>query len=564
VRPSTATTGLPDRYLVVVLDANAQANANYISASRAAAAELAAALPPDVRIGLMVLNNDVTVALAPTLDHNAFIRAVSGVQFAGATDPLEALSTVRTMFATTAPAGDRHILLLTDGRNVVAGPRNAIVGGNVATSGMGLDVVGFGTGSIAQSALRSVASAAGGRATNATDQTSVATAWVASAQSFPAALAVTAYVPTMLSGQAGVLQIKLGPVGETNAPVLFGAPPAGSQTAVTPRWSWVPGWLMYLVGLAVFVALGGAVLAVVWPKSAAHNRIKQIAHFGPGRAAITAKPEPPPTGSAATVIARTALAASASVIRTSNMEERIALKLDRAGLRMRPHEWLLVRALVAGGAAFLLGLVAAVPGVLLGLVVGWLLTTLYLSLLVDRRARQFAEQLPDALQLVIGSLRSGFSLSQAIESLVRESPEPVAAEFGRALAEHRLGADLSDALDRMAQRTTSEDLGWAIMAVRIQREVGGNLAEVLQTSVDTMRERARLRRHVRALTAEGRLSAWVLIGVPLVLGLFMFVYRRSYLSPLITDPRGLIMLVGGSVLFIVGIIWMTRLVRVED
>jgi tight adherence protein B len=200
---------------------------------------------------------------------------------------------------------------------------------------------------------------------------------------------------------------------------------------------------------------------------------------------------------------------------------------------------------------------------LFGLLIGWASTVVYQMLRIDRRARLFAEQLPDGLQLVIGSLRSGFSLSQALESLVREGPQPVASEFGRALAEHRLGADVSDALDRVAQRTGSEDLAWAVMAVRIQREVGGNLAEILQTSVETMRERGRLRRHVRALSAEGRLSAWVLIFVPLGLGLFMFLYRRPYLMPLFTDPRGILLVVGGAVLFLVGIFWMTRVIRVE-
>jgi len=102
-----------------------------------------------------------------------------------------------------------------------------------------------------------------------------------------------------------------------------------------------------------------------------------------------------------------------------------------------------------------------------------------------------------------------------------------------------------------------------VMGIRIQREVGGNLAEVLQTTVDTMRERSRLRRHVRALSAEGRLSAWVLIALPLGLGLFMFVFRRGYMTPLVTDPTGITMLVGGSLLFVLGIVWLLRVIKVE-
>jgi Flp pilus assembly protein TadB len=323
-----------------------------------------------------------------------------------------------------------------------------------------------------------------------------------------------------------------------------------------------PYWLVYLVALCLFIALFAIVLAVTWPRSEAYDRVKQIVHFGPGRVAPVPKEIEAPVSTGGR-IARTALAASATVVRTGRMEDRISLRLERAGMRLRPHEWVLVQALIIAAAGIVLTLVGGPWAGPAGLILGWLGTVAYQSVRVSRRSRQFAEQLPDGLQLVIGSLRSGFSLSSALESLVRESPDPLAAEFGRAVAEHRLGADLSDALDRLAERTRSEDLTWAVMAVRIQRDVGGNLAEVLQTSVDTMRERARLRRHVRSLSAEGRMSAWVLIFVPLVLGGFMAIYRRSYLMPLFTDPRGIGMLVGGAVLFVLGIIWMTRVIKVE-
>jgi len=239
------------------------------------------------------------------------------------------------------------------------------------------------------------------------------------------------------------------------------------------------------------------------------------------------------------------------------------LKLEQAGMRRRPQEWVLLQVCVAVGTAFIVGLLSNWIGFLIGLLIGCLATVAYQQIRIGRRTRLFADQLPDALQLVIGSLRSGFSLQQSLESLVREAPDPVSAEFGRAVAEHRLGADISDALEGIAHRTHSDDLAWAVMAVRIQREVGGNLAEVLQTTVDTMRDRGRLRRHVRALSAEGRLSAWILIALPLLLGLFMFLYRRQYMRPLFTDPLGITLLSCGGALFAVGIVWMTRVIKVE-
>jgi tight adherence protein B len=318
-----------------------------------------------------------------------------------------------------------------------------------------------------------------------------------------------------------------------------------------------------LAGMAVLIFAGLVLLvgSLAWPRSTSRSRIEQIAHFGPARTAARRGPAGAPEAGGA--LARTLLSATASVVRSGGTEEPIRIRLEQAGLRLRPQEWVLLRACVAVtvGAALLAFL--GPPGALIGLVVGWLASTVYRLVRRDRRQEAFTEHLPDALQLVIGSLKSGFSLTQAIDALVREAPDPVGTEFGRALAENRLGADISDALERIAVRTKSEDLGWAVMAVRIQRDVGGNLAEVLQTTVDTMRERARLRRHIRSLSAEGRLSAAILIGLPLVLAVFMFIFRRQYLTPLFTDPLGRLMLVGSVMLMAGGIYWMSRMIRVK-
>ncbi len=175
----------------------------------------------------------------------------------------------------------------------------------------------------------------------------------------------------------------------------------------------------------------------------------------------------------------------------------------------------------------------------------------------------FATLLPDALQLIIGSLRSGFSLSQAIDAMVRELPDPVASEFGRALGEARLGESLEDALARVAERMRSDDLRWAVVAIRVQQQVGGNLAEVLTTTVNTIRERDALRRHVRALSAEGRLSAWILVALPVLAGVFMFTVRTEYAMVLVTDPLGLLLLLIGVLLVAVGTFWMSRVIKVE-
>jgi tight adherence protein B len=231
---------------------------------------------------------------------------------------------------------------------------------------------------------------------------------------------------------------------------------------------------------------------------------------------------------------------------------------------MSASRWTAVRLASAIAGAILLGLLGGLLGVLFGAVLGWLGAQLYPRLRERRRRRAFADQLPDTLHLIVGSLRSGFSLSQAIDAVVQDSPpSPLTVEFARAMAEVRLGSDLDAALERTAQRVGNEDLAWAVMAIRIQRDTGGNLAEVLETTVETLRERERLRRHVRALSAEGRLSAYILVALPFVLAMWLLLIRRDYLSTLWTTSAGLTMLVSAAVLMAIGIVWMARWIRVE-
>ena len=167
------------------------------------------------------------------------------------------------------------------------------------------------------------------------------------------------------------------------------------------------------------------------------------------------------------------------------------------------------------------------------------------------------------MQLVASSLRTGFSLPQALDAAQQDGVQPMAEELGRALASTRIGAPLEDELDQIAERTQSEDWRWAVMAIRIQRSVGGNLAEVLMTTVRTLRERAATRRQVRTLSAEGRLSAYILVGLPILVAAALLMFRRAYLRPLWTTTPGLVMVAGALVLMVLGGFWMRKVVTVE-
>jgi tight adherence protein B len=186
-----------------------------------------------------------------------------------------------------------------------------------------------------------------------------------------------------------------------------------------------------------------------------------------------------------------------------------------------------------------------------------------LSIAVSRRAKRLQSQLADVLMILASSLRAGHSFLQALDSVSQEASEPAAGEFARAVAEIRLGRSLTEALEDLADRVDSDDFKWAILAVTIQREVGGNLAEVLDTVASTMRERDVVRRQVDVLSAEGKLSIYVLTALPIILSLYMAIVNPEYLSLLWTTQIGVVMLITGSALLTIGLMWMRKVVKIH-
>ena len=354
-----------------------------------------------------------------------------------------------------------------------------------------------------------------------------------------------------------------GQVGPTNAGSPTKRPRPAPTPAATHRSTATARTTSGLLigGLAcIFLALLLAALVFMRPVVANSSRrlAGKIERYGPQHAPAA---EPEGEGKAA----RTALGVAASMLRSTNTEQGLARRLDWAGIARSPAEWTLLTGCgcVVLAATLTLATGNALLGVPVGVLIGWLVVHLVVSFRIGRRRAAFSEQLPDTLQLIAGSLQSGFSLAQALDAVVRENSQPAAGEFSRALAEARIGANLEDALDRVADRMSSTDLHLTVMAIRIQREVGGNLAEVLLTTVATMRERAYLRRQVKALSAEGRLSSYILIALPILVGGWFFYVDPKYMSLLYTTVPGVIMSAGCGVLLVVGVFWMRKLIDIE-
>ncbi len=244
--------------------------------------------------------------------------------------------------------------------------------------------------------------------------------------------------------------------------------------------------------------------------------------------------------------------------------EGIQARLDRAGLPIRAGELMFFHfsAVLAAGILAAL-LFRSFLVVALFVFIGAVLPLLFVEVAYRRRHNRFHSQLPDTLTLIAGALKAGYSFLQSVDMVVAETPAPMSDEFKRVLAEAQLGLPVEQALDHMAERLDSTNFYWTVMAVKIQREVGGNLAEVLETLAGTVRERDRVSRQIKTLTAEGRISAIILYVLPFVVAALLYVVNPGYLSVMFTNTIGLVLITVSIALMILGGVWLKKIVTIE-
>jgi tight adherence protein B len=575
------------RTMMLVIDTSGSMSASGMSTVRAAVRDFLAEVPSDVKIGVVSFADTSGVDVAPTTDRRKVQSAVNSLRsdgetalYAGVQDAVQALGT----------EGERSILLLSDGGDTVAEAEGGAAGARKERAAavdalekgkVRAEVVAFKSPEANNAVLKQFASAGGGSVVAADDRGAVAEAFDAAARTLDSQSVIRVARPSGLTGvqelvvrgRAGTStftarsDVDLGskaPVVEPSptasgaaVPGVGGAGGAGTEST----WSWV---LLPLALVALFLGVFVLVVAILAPvfRSKRKERVSAIDQYGLG--ALQARPKQQASASA---LSESLVQMGERVMEGRESTTRTMRLLERADLPWRAGEWFILR-VVAVIVAAALGYIllsgrAPIVGLILGIVVGLIVPAVGLRFVARRRARAFEFVLPDVLMLVATSLASGFSLLQALDAVARDAPEPAGKEFSRALAETRIGADVSDALDHMAERMDSENMRWATMAIRIQREVGGNLAETLRTTAATLREREGLRRHVRALSAEGRFSAYILIALPIVLLLWTMYSNYEYVSLLWTTALGLLMSVGGLVAMAIGIFWMRKVVQIE-
>ena len=309
-------------------------------------------------------------------------------------------------------------------------------------------------------------------------------------------------------------------------------------------------------------------------RSGISDRLERYAATTPQEAAKASGGQ----GGVGDLIARSqALASLNKAVEARDFWANIARDIARADLHLRPTEFLAIWVGSTIGVpivmVFLSAFLSALRNplfLLIGLLIGFLLPRFWLARRRNGRLGAFNRQLPDTITLIANALRAGSSFLQAIELVVRESRPPISVEFARVIREVNLGLPFEQALENMVRRVRSDDLELMATAIAIQHQVGGNLAEILDSIAYTIRERIRIKGEIRTLTAQQRLSGYVVAGLPIGLASFLFVAAPGFMDPMFYDrasiiglPAGVIILAVGGFMMFIGFLAIRRIVDIE-
>lgn len=552
---SYATSEVPDtatvQSLMLVIDASGSMTGDRQRATNQAVAQFLAAAPENAEIGVVAFSKKARLLTAPTTDRDLVRRVVNGLRPSGDTAIYDAVSLAVHVLGDRKPC---TLLVLTDGEDTASRGPLGQAAQALAQSPCTASFIGLQTNDAAFASLRQLATAGRGRAFTAVDAEGIAGVFVQSFTTTNAAIAVYADFPAGFTDRNRSISVDLV-INDAHIGLTTKAPPVGE-----PEKSPVTSATLLTLAGVLFIS----VFLLVWLLSEGSDRARRrrvdamIAEYALRRI------ESAESQRDDTVVETLEDLIRPVLVRTKR-NVSLAMQLDGAGLDMSAELWTLIRVGLAALLAVLFGVLSgsAASAIAVGIPLGFAAPQVWLKRRRKKRGKNFEAGLPDALMLMASSLRSGFSLDQAIVATSDQAESEVSTELRRAVQEIRIGSPLEAALDRIAERMDSSDFRWVVTALRIQRKSGGNLAELLITVSHTVRERAQMSREVAALTAEGRLSSYVLIGLPVVLFVFLMLTQPSYLEPLYSTSMGLMISGVGIGMLLIGWLLMKKLVQVD-
>lgn len=542
--------------IVLALDTSRSVAGEPLQAAVQAAKDFVESLPPGVPVGVVTFSNRARVLSEISEDHQAVLSALGSIDATQrGTQLYDGLIAAANLFSGSA---QHNIVLLTDGEDTgSAGTLDeataAALDANAIVYSVGLE------GSRTDfPALLTIANLTGGvfNVVSAADLSPLYQSLAAD-----------------LTQQLEILYRSEGPAG-AQVTVRVSSP-VGDDTRsfLLPRRGIIGGdggesWLDGPIGLALVLGLGFlaafSLFSMLLGANARARRDRELARRMSAEAmrapGLPARPDQGP----GSWIPDPLVQAGDVVAQVGGFKSSLEQKLERADLPVTPGE-------VVGGA-----LAATVVGAVIGVLalrsalwalvfaaVGGAMPFVLVSRAMTRRVNLLQDQLPDVLMVLASSMRAGHSFLQALDTVAKEVGEPAGPEFARVVTEIRLGRSFEDAMTALGERVGTEEFRWAMLGVTVQREVGGNLAEILDTLAETVRERDGVRRQVKVLSAEGRLSVKILVAMPFLMTLYMMTVNPEYMRLLWTTTPGIVALVAGVIFMSVGIVWARKTVKID-
>ena len=557
VDPLVDTTSGVD--IVLVIDTSGSMKGQPLQAATAAALRFVTSLPKDIRVGVMTFADKPKVLASLSADHAFALSALGKLTASGETALYDAAVASAGMFH---DANQRNVVLLSDGGDTASrlGLNDAVK--SAKKDNVSFFTVGLTSGEFDEKALKQLSSSTGGTYAPA-GTADLSTLYEGLARELSNQYRVR-YESTKTTGGQTTVSVKVG--GSVDA-TTFVAPEVEAPAVDAPEAAPAPdplvageNWLLIALGLC-FGATFFLAFMFMGSKARAKRDRELLRRTGAAQQAALAPNDPDRN---ATWVPSSIATATEKVARASGLTASIEAKLERGGVSMRAGEFMVADV----GAAFVGTVLGTILGgnLMFGLLLGATAAAVPFILLVlaaSRRSNKLHGQLPDILMILAGSLRAGHSFMEALDMVSQEVGAPGDEEFGRVVAEIRLGRPVPEAMDALAERIGSDDFKWALLAVNIQREVGGNLAEVLDTVADTMRDRQTIRRQIGVLTAEGRLSVAILAGLPVGLALYMSWVNPDYIGLLFNNGLGLLMTGVSTLLLGLGVFWMRKVVKID-
>lgn len=528
--------------------------------AKAAAKQFVAARKPNESIAIVSFAGQAQVATDFTQDIGSLNTVIDQLAAEGETALWDGLATGARLLS-KSPQLQPNIVLISDGGDTVSSLDQTGALAAISSARATVLAVGLQTNEFNPSILRSVVGPSGVLLTNTNPAT-----LTSELQRLRGVIDNQYEVIYTSSASPGALAIEVS-VGSAvvNLTTRAGSSGDGSQPSVRKQGSSLVDGILgkIFILLFVFLAVGSVVGALLFLFMRDQERVgRRLEMYGVE--ALPLRRSQHEHSLVESELLQRGVEVAEQALKASPILKKTEDLLDRANLSLRAGEALVVYAL--GAIVFGMLAVALAPSRFMGLLIAGVIAVIpwaAVNYRVSRTAAAFEEMLPDTLQLLAGSLRAGYSLMQGVEALAEQVGDPMQREIRRVLAEARLGRTIEDGLADVAVRMKSKDFAWSVTAIRIQREVGGNLAEVLNTVAETMVERDRLRREVKSLTAEGRISAIVMGALPLVMGVLLMSISPGYLNPLFETSTGKLMVGGSLGLGAFGFLWLQRLVKLD-